>query len=101
MNSSDPDKSLARLLADWRVTPTRNPQFRPGVWARITAARAEPTWAAYVRAHAALLAGMLAVAMVVGAWTGRGRAQRRVAAENTTMAAAYVRALDARVMRGP
>jgi hypothetical protein len=101
MNSSDPDKSLARVLADWRVAPPRDPGFRPAVWARIIAARPEPTWAGYTRAHAALLAGAFAVALIAGAWAGRAHARQSVAAERTAMAATYVRALDARVMRGP
>ena len=101
MNSSDPGKSYSRVLADWRVTPTRDPQFRPAVWARINAARLNPTWAGYLRAHVALLTGAIALALVAGAWTGRGQARQRVAGERTAMAAAYVRALDARVMRGP
>ncbi len=101
MNSSDSDKSLSRALADWRVAPARDPQFRPGVWARIASIQTNPTWGGYLRAHVALLTGAVALAIVAGAWTGRGQARQRVEVERTALATAYVRALDARVMRGP
>ena len=101
MNTPDPEEPLSRTLADWRVTPPRHSQFRPQVWARIAAARAAPTWPGYVRAHATRVAGVLALAIVVGAMTGRERARARVEAESGRLATSYVQALDARNMRMP
>jgi hypothetical protein len=99
MNINPQDEgSLARLLQAWHVAPPKDPQFRPGVWARIEAARAALPWPAYVRLHAAALAGVLAVALVAGAWIGRAEARSRVAADRDTIAREYVQALDARAM---
>ena len=98
MNTPPEDNSFSRLLGAWRVSPRRDPQFRPGVWARIAAARAALPWPAYLRLHAAALAGALAVALVAGAWIGREQARARVAADRDTIARAYVQALDARAM---
>ena len=102
MNSppSEPDR-LPRVLADWRVAPARNPQFRAAVRARIETARGAPTWSDYVRAHGALVAGALAVAVVVGAWRGREQARERDAMARATLVAEYVHGLDARWMRAP
>jgi len=101
MNTPDPEEPLSRTLADWRVTPPRHPHFRPDVWSRIEAARRAPTWTGYVRAHGALVAGALMLAMVLGAWTGRERARERDAAARATLVADYVHSLDARWMRLP
>lgn len=101
MNSPDPNDSLSRTLADWRVTPPRDPQFRAEVWAQIEAARRAPTWTGYLRAHGALVAGALIVAVVLGGWTGRERARERGAAARAALVADYVHGLDARWMRLP
>ena len=47
------------------------------------------------------LGGALALALVVGALSGRERARSRVAAESAQLAAAYVQGLDARSMTTP
>ena len=99
MKSPEEDGSLTRALADWRVAPRRDPQFRTAVWARIEAARSAPSWNGYARRHAPALAGALAVALVLGAWVGREQARARVAADRDVIARAYVQALDARTMR--
>jgi hypothetical protein len=101
MNAPNPDESLSRTLAAWRVTPPRNPRFRAEVWSRLEAARHAPTWTGYVRAHGALVAGALMLAVVVGAWSGRERARERDAAARATLVAEYVHGLDARWMRLP
>lgn len=101
MKSTETNDSLTRTLAEWRVTPRREPQFRAAVWARIEAARGTMTWPGYARAHAAVLAGALAVAVVAGGWVGTGRAQARVAADRTEIVNAYVQSLDARLMTMP
>ncbi len=101
MNAPEPEDSLSRTLAGWRVTPRRNPQFRAGVWQRIAAARREPSWAGYARAHGAVVATALTVAVALGAWTGRERARDRDAAARSALVAEYVHSLDARWMRLP
>ena len=92
---------LSGALADWRLAPRRNPQFRTEVWARLEKARRAPSWPGYVRDHAALVAGALAVAVVIGALTGRAQARARAEADSNRIADSYVRALDARAMRLP
>jgi hypothetical protein len=101
MNPPEPDKSLARLLAGWRVAPARNPNFRQAVWTRIGARDGTARWTGYLRAHAALVAGAFALALIAGAWSGRERAQARAAADRSKLVTNYVQALDARTMRGP
>ena len=101
MNSSEKDPSLSRVLADWRVEPERNPQFRAEVWARIEAAEAAPSWSDYARGHAAWVAGVFALAAVVGAFSGREEARARREVDRAAVAAAYVHSLDARWMRSP
>lgn len=101
MNESKPEDPLSRTLADWRVTPRRDPQFRSAVHARIDAARRAPSWAGYVRLHAAPVAVALVAALVVGGWIGRSEARARVETEREAMVSSYVQALDARTMRMP
>lgn len=101
MNPSKSDDPLSVTLADWRVAPPRDPQFRAAVWGRIEGKRGAPTWSVYLRAHAALVAGALAVAVVAGSLLGRGEARARVEAERTAMVNDYVQSLDARAMRMP
>ncbi|MBL9199364.1 MAG: hypothetical protein JNL39_02610 [Opitutaceae bacterium] len=99
MNAPDNPDPLSRALADWRVQPPRNPQFRASVQARLAPERRAPSWSGYVRAHSAWVATALAVAVLAGGWTGRARARATLAAESVAMAGHYVRGLDARVMR--
>jgi hypothetical protein len=101
MNTPEPDDSISSLLADWRVIPRRDPQFRTAVWRRLEATRRASSWTTYARAHAALVAGALTVALVAGALTGREWARARVEAESDRLADSYVRAMDARTMRMP
>lgn len=101
MNSPEPDKSLSRVLAGWRVQPARDSQFRPAVRARIGAERADPDESGLFRLQPAWVAGALALAVMIGAWGGREEARRRTESDRTAMAAAYVRGLDARQMRMP
>lgn len=101
MNPADSKPLRPRALADWRVTPRRHPNFRADVWARIERERRAPTWTGYVRAHGALVAGALALAVLVGAWSGRERAKTREAQAQAALVAEYVHGLDARWMRSP
>jgi len=96
---ADTSDTLDRVLNDWRVAPARNPQFRAEVWARIGAG-AQP-WSVYARRHGAMVAGALALAVVVGAVTGRERARAQTAADRAQLASAYVQGLDARSMVQP
>ena len=89
----------SRLVRDWRVTPTRDPQFRAKVWSRIEAEPAASTWPEYVRGHALWVAASLMLAAMVGALTGSGRARAQTEADRAALASAYVHALDPRWMR--
>jgi hypothetical protein len=92
--------SLSTLLSAWRVQVRRQPDFRSAVWARIAAGADAVPWGDFVRRHAAVVGGALALAIVVGAFSGHGQARRRVAAESAQLAAAYVEGLDARMTPG-
>lgn len=101
MKSSKRDDSLSRALADWQLTPGRNPQFRPSVWARIAAARRPATWVNFARAHLGALAAAVTMALLVGGWAGREQARAAVEADRERLARAYVQSLDARAMWRP
>ena len=101
MNSSNPNETLSRALAVWRLTPPRNPRFRAEVWSRLEAGQRAPTWTGYVRAHGAIVAGALMLAVVLGAWTGRMQAHERDANARAALVANYVHGLAARWMRLP
>ena len=96
--SRNPDP-LPEILQQWRVRPTRDPEFRPAVWRRI-AQRSHETWAGYVRAHR--LAWCVAALAVIGGsgWTGHAAARAKVAAEREAMVTAYLVELDPRVQAG-
>ena len=96
-----PPDPLDPLLATWQVHPPRTPEFRRQVWARIQAVGTPATWPGYVRLHAGVIVGALAVAVMLGALGGRSQARARVAAESEQLASAYVQGLDARSMRMP
>ena len=98
MDSPQPPDSLSGVLADWRVAPRRDPQFRASISARINAGPTTLPWAGYVRRHAGVFVGAMAVAIVAGAIGGHERARARAAAESAQLAAAYVQGLDARLM---
>lgn len=95
---SEPDR-LSAVLAEWRLQPVRQPQFRADVTRRLARAGQEPGWSGYLRAHGVIVAGALAVAVVLGAWRGREQARQRTAAEREALVTEYVRGLDARWMR--
>jgi len=98
MKMKSEDEKLTRVLADWRVAPAADAEFRPGVWTRIGQARREAAFAGFVRARAVPCAALLVVALGVGAWTGRERARARVDAERAAILSTYVSGLDARTM---
>lgn len=98
MKMNPEDEKLTQVLADWRVAPSTDAEFRTGVWARIARARREVAFAGFVRAHAVPCAALLVVALGVGAWTGRERARARADAERAVIVNSYVSGLDARTM---
>lgn len=101
MSSRSPQDFLSRELGAWRLTPSRNPQFRTAVWAKIEAAARPSAWAQFARAHAALVSALLVGALALGALTGRVEAQHKSDRYNDLIAASYVHSLDARWMRHP
>ena len=98
MKMKPSDQKLSQMLAEWRLEPKASAGFRPGVWARIGRARGDAAWAGFARARAVPFAVLLAVALGVGAWTGREQARGRVAVERAEMLQTYVSRLDARAM---
>ena len=94
------DGELAERLAQWRVAPPADAQFRPAVWGRIEAVRsaASAGWATYLRRHGT--AWGLAVVTLVGVAgvTGRAAGLQHKAAERDAVLKLYVAEIDARVM---
>jgi hypothetical protein len=101
MKPSESDPLLTSALRDWEISPRRNPGFRAAVWTRIGASPAARSWRGYFRTHAGWISGALALALVLGAWTGSRQAKARESAERVAMARRYVQALDARTMQMP
>lgn len=99
MPSTEPNEILSRTLQDWRVSPPRNPAFRAQVWERITTATAALPWRVYVRQHAAVVAGALALAVLAGAIGGREGARAIASADSARLAKAYVQTYDARTLQ--
>lgn len=97
MDARKTPDALSRTLETWRLDVPRDPAFRATVWQRIQRGP-EAGWGDYLRRHAALVGGVLALAMLAGAFGGRERARARTAAESAQLAAAYVQGLDARTM---
>jgi len=96
MDSPGSHDSLSKILRQWRVTPPRDPEFRPAVWRRI-ARSSRDTWAGYVRAHR--LAWTVAAVVAIGGagWSGHAAARAKSAADREAMVTAYLVALDPRV----
>jgi len=101
MPSNDSNDPLSADLANWRLTPRRNPQFRAIVASRIEAASAPSTWSKFARAHAPVVSAVLLGSLVVGAVGGLSEARHRSRADEQAIAANYVHSLDARWMRHP
>jgi hypothetical protein len=101
MNSRESTEPLSRVLSAWQVVPSRSPELRSRVFARLDTARAAPSWATYARAHVRLVAVAVVLASFAGAIGGRERARDRSAQESSRLANSYVQAMDARTMRMP
>ncbi|QYM78237.1 hypothetical protein K0B96_13120 [Horticoccus luteus] len=98
MTTPEPSDDLSALLHEWQVRPERDPHFRARVWRRLEARRGEASWAGYLRAHARPAVGGLALALLLGAWSGHAAARHHTNAQREAMVKDYVRALDARTM---
>lgn len=97
MNPSDPNERLSAALASWRVTPPRDPNFRPAVLERIRQT-ARVTWSDYVRAHLVGWSTAALVAIAAAGWAGRAVAQARMENHREQMVVSYLGNLDPRVM---
>jgi len=97
MNPTDSSDRLAPLLAEWRLRPPPDPDFRHAVWARLQGA-ARPSWAGYLRAHLAGWTIAAALAIVAAGWTGHQAAAARLDAEREQMVVSYLGNLDPRVL---
>ena len=96
MSSASPDDSLSRTLADWRVEPSANPNFRPAVWARIRD-RSRETWTTYVRSHLAAWGVATACVVALSSWAGLTAGKAKLEAARDEMVVAYLVELDPRV----
>jgi hypothetical protein len=101
MSAPDSDLPLRRVLTEWRLSPPADPSFKSAVWARIEAHEQGTGWATFVRSHGAWVGGGVALALVLGAWSGRTQAHAKTAAERAAVVHSYVQSLDARTMRMP
>lgn len=98
MSSQEPQSFLPETMANWRVKPRADPNFRAIVWERISARSQVASFGHYVRAHGSLVASAFAIALLLGGWVGREQARTRVSHDRAEIASAYVQALDARTM---
>ena len=96
MNSSDPNDPVSSALANWRVQPHADPNFRPAVWQRIRE-RSGETWATYVRAHIAAWSVAAVLTLTVAGWAGVSVGRAQLDAKREAMVVAYLVELDPRV----
>lgn len=101
MPTQPPNDPAPVPLDLWKINPSRNPNFRAEVWARIEAASRPSTWVRFARLHPAIITGGFAVALLIGAWTGATEARERANADRSVIVANYVHSLDARWMGRP
>ncbi len=93
--SSSPDP-LSRHLAEWRVTPPADPEFRPAVWQRIRQ-RTRETWLGYVHGHLARWSFAAVLAVSAAGWIGYAVGEARLEAQRDAMVTHYLVELDPRV----
>ena len=96
MNSPEPNDPISRALAEWRVEPKADPNFRPAVWQRIRQ-RSRETWITYVQAHAAAWSVLAVVAVTAAGWIGVSAGRSRLAEQREAIVVAYLVELDPRV----
>jgi hypothetical protein len=97
MDPTPPRDPLADAFAQWRVRPTRNPNFRAAVSERINQA-ARLTWSNYLRGHLVGWSVAAMLALVAAGWGGRAMAQARLDAGREAMVVSYLSGLDPRVI---
>lgn len=97
MNSPDPHDRLSATLASWRVSPPRDPNFRPAVLERIRQTTRD-TWAGYVRGHLAAWSLAALAAVSAAGWTGRAFAHAKMEDSRERMVVSYLGNLDPRVL---
>ncbi len=82
MKTHSDDPQLRRLVREaFAVEPTRDPNFRAAVWARIDAAKSTPsTWSAWLRLHVAQFSAVAVMTVVIagtaGGWIATKEASR-------------------------
>ena len=96
MNLPESNDPMSRTLAEWRVQPQADPNFRPAVWQRIREQTRE-TWATYVRAHLATWAVVAVVTVSAAGWAGVSVGRSHLNAERERMVVSYLVELDPRV----
>jgi hypothetical protein len=97
MDPTPPRDPLADALAQWRIRPARNPNFRAAVSERINQA-ARLTWSNYLRGHLVGWSVAAMLALVAAGWGGRAMAQARLDAGREAMVVSYLSGLDPRVI---
>jgi hypothetical protein len=95
-----PSDPLAGRLREWHVAPSVDPNFRHAVWTRIAATGVEPSWPAYLRAHATAWGIAAALAVAAAGYTGHAVARAHVRADREAMVVTYLTDLDPRVQAG-
>ena len=97
MDPTPPHDSLADALKQWRVHPTRDPNFRTSVSQRISQA-VRQTWTGYIRGHLVEWSIAAMVALVVAGWSGQAMAQSKLDASRDAMVVSYLSGLDPRII---
>lgn len=97
MNAPDPNDPLSQTLAAWRLSPGRDANFRPRVWARIQQ-RARGSWSTYVRAHRVGWSVAATLAITVAGIAGHSAGRAKLQAERERMIVSYLGNLDPRVI---
>lgn len=96
MEPSATNDPLSRTLAEWRVQPPPDPNFRPGVWQRIRR-RSVDTWGTYVQAHRGAWSAVAILAASFAGWAGHQAGRAEFDSQRDAMVTAYLVELDPRV----
>jgi hypothetical protein len=87
---------LSETLHGWQVTPPPDPNFRQGVWKRISK-QSGVTWPTYLRSHLAAWSMAAAVVVCAAGFTGGALAKSRARADREAIVVTYLVDLDPRV----
>jgi len=88
--------TLTKLLHNWQVTPSPDPNFRHNVWERIRRSK-RVTWLGYLKSHATIWFISATMAMVVAGYTGNSLARSHVRTDRENLVVTYLVNLDPRV----